>query len=208
MVVAKLDKDKIQEKLENGYMRVRAIVEMVGGPKEYIVKTLKLYIDKISQDRDIIVLKEKYSKPKKVDKLFSLFVEVEMLVKDAKTLAFFCFDYMPASIEIMEPNTFIYKAADFAAFFNDMQARLHRLDYVIKELTAKTKVLERNAGLLLRNNIITLLKEKDKKLEEMAGETGIPAEQLKPFLTKLANEGWLKEEGNKYILLKKRLKKA
>ncbi|PIN86430.1 hypothetical protein COV19_04700 [Candidatus Woesearchaeota archaeon CG10_big_fil_rev_8_21_14_0_10_44_13] len=199
----KLSKEEISDKIEQGYMRVRTIVEMMGAPKDYIVKTLKMYVDKIGQDKDIILLSEKYAKPKKQEELFSLFVELEILVKNASTLAFFCFDYMPSSIEIMEPQTFSYKAPDFAAFFNDMQARLHRLDMVIKNLTAKTTVLERNAGLLLRNNILIVLKEKDKDLNELSRSSGIPQQQLVPFLEKLISEGWLKEKKGKYSRAKK-----
>lgn len=194
----KLSKEEISEKIEEGFMRVRAIVEMLGAPKEYIVKTLKTYVKKIGENKETIVLKEKYAKPRKQEKLFSIFVELEMLVKDASTLAFFCFDYMPASIEIIEPEKFTYNARDFANFFNDMQARLHRLDMVIKNLTAKASVLEKNAGLLLRNNLLILLKEKDKGLDELAKGSGIPPRQLAPFLERLIREGWIKEKKGKY----------
>ncbi|MFO8015829.1 MAG: hypothetical protein R6U32_01860 [Candidatus Woesearchaeota archaeon] len=194
----KLSKHEIEEKIDQGFIRVRTVVEMLGAPKEYISRTLKDYIKKLDEKKDIILLKEKYAKPKKRDKLFSVFADIEMLVKDASTLAFFCFDYMPSSIEIAEPEKFTYNASDFAAFFNDMQERLHRLDMVIKNLNAKTKVLEKNASLLLRNSILILLKEKDKTLKELSNGTGIPEDQLKPFLEKLIKEGWVEKRKSRY----------
>lgn len=195
-------KEEISEKIEQGYIRFRAIVEMLGAPKEYIIKTLKGYVRKMEENKDLVVLDEKYAKPKKQDKLFSTFVDIEMLAKNASAIAFFCFDYMPSSIEIIEPEKFVYNAADFAAFFNDMQARLHRLDMVMKNLNAKATMLERNAGLLLRNNLLILLKEKDRSLDELSKGSGIPPEQLKGFLEKLIREGWIKEAKNKYKRLK------
>lgn len=202
-MLKKLSKEEIQERIEQGFLRVRVVIEMLGAPKEYIIKTLKDYVVHIDENKDIIMLAEKYAKPKKQGKLFSTFVELEMLVKNASTLAFFCFDYMPSSIEILEPERFTYNARDFAAFFNDMQARLHRLDMVIKNLSAKTKVLETNAGLLLRNNLLILLKEKDKDLNELSRGSGIPQQQLVPFLEKLIKEGWIKEKKGKYSSAKK-----
>lgn len=184
--------------MERGFLKVSTIIEMLGAPKEYITSTLKAYVGRIGQDKDIVLLKERYAPAKKHEKLFSTFVELDMLVKDASTLAFFCFDYMPSSIEIIEPERITYRAADFAAFFNDMQTRLHKLDMVIKNLNAKEKMLEKNAGLLLRNSLLILLKEKDKRLEELSKGVGIPGEQLKPFMDRLINEGWVKESKGKY----------
>ncbi len=205
----KPDNDKralISEKLEKGQIRCTAIVEMMGAPKDYLSKTLKLYVDKLKQNPNITLLREDYARPKKQDKLYTTFVELEMMVKDASELAFFCFDYMPSSIEIIEPEKFHYNAQDFASFFNDMMARLHKLDAHIKGLKAKSKNLERNAGLLLRNNILLSLKEKEKSAEDISKNTGIPPEQLSPFLEKLIREGWIEKKKDKYSI-KKGLKK-
>ncbi|MFC1732739.1 hypothetical protein ACFL6I_20760 [candidate division KSB1 bacterium] len=194
----KLAKEEIEEKIEQGFLRVRTVIEMLGAPKDYLTKTLRMYMKKIDQNKDIILLKEKYAKPKKQEEMFSTFVEVDMLVRNASTLAFFCFDYMPASIEITDPEKFTYNAVDFAAFFNDMLARLHKLDMVIKNLNAKTENLEKNAGLLLRNNLLILMKEEDKSLKELSKGSGIPPDQLERFLEKLIREGWIKEKKDKY----------
>jgi hypothetical protein len=207
MVKKKLDKkmqELVSEKLDRGYIRCSSIIEMMGAPKEYLTKTLKSYMEKLKQNNNILIIEERYAKPKKQEKLFTTFVEIEFLAKDASELAFFCFDYMPSSIEIIEPEKFTYQAPDFAAFFNDMVARLHRLDTHIKTMKARTQNLERNAALILRNNVMIVLKyEKDAGLEDIAKKTGIPAQQLSPFLEKLIREGWIKRDKNKYSLKKK-----
>lgn len=194
----KLGKEEISEKIEEGHMKVRVIIEMFGAPKEYLTKTLRGYVKKIDEDREIIVLREKYAKPKKHEGMFSTFVDLEMLVKNASTLAFFCFDYMPSSIEILQPEKFVYNAGDFADFFNDMQTRLHTLDMAMKNLRAKASMLEKNAGLLLRNNLLINLRDGDKSLEELSRGCGVPPKQLVPFLGKLMKEGWIKEKKGKY----------
>jgi hypothetical protein len=194
----KAKKELIEEKLERGYIRFSAIIEMMGAPKEHLSNSFKGYIEKLKENKNIIVIKEHIAKPKKKDRLFVMYVELELLAKDASELVFFCFDYMPSSIEIIEPEQFQYRATDFAAFLNDMQARMHTIDSQLKMLKAKSSNLERNAALLLRNNILIVLKEKDKSIEELAKDTGIPALQLSPFLEKLISEGWLKRVKDKY----------
>lgn len=191
-------KELIEEKLEKGYIRFSTIIEMMGAPKEHLSKSFRSYIEKLRENRNITILKEHFAKPKKKDNLFVMYVELELLAKDASEMVFFCFDYMPSSIEIIEPEKFSYRAADFAAFMNDMQARMHTIDAQLKTLKAKSINLERNAGLLLRNNILIVLKEKDKNLEELAKNTGIPPLQLSPFLEKLISEGWIKRVKDKY----------
>lgn len=195
----KSKKSLINEKLDQGFIHCRTIVEMLGAPREYIVETLKFYVEKIKQSDKVVVLNTDFSKPKKEDKLFHIYVEIEMLVKDASELAFFCFDYMPSSIEIIQPDTFSYRAANFSSFFNDLQGRLHNLDMLAKNLVAENKNLKKNAGALLRNLVILTLKFKgDMNVGEISKNVGIPPEQLKPFLEKHIKEGHLRKEGDIY----------
>ena len=193
----------IKEKLEEGYIHCDIIIEILGAPKEHVVNTIKAYVEKIKKVKDMEVLKEKFAKPKKQKELFSTFVELEMLFKDASTLAFFCFDYMPSSIEIIDPEKFVYSARDFSAFFNDLQMRLHNLDMVVKNVMSENKLIKRNAMILLRNNIVINLKQKETNLKELSETTGIPGKQLEPILEKLIKQGVVKKEKKKYSLTKK-----
>src|SRR3989338_2455274 len=172
-------KDILREKLERGYIHCRTIIEILGAPKEHVMNTIKAYVDKIRADDQYIILQEEYSEPKEVEKMFTQFVELEILAKDASAIAFFCFDYMPSSIEIIEPETFIYRAADFSSFFNDLQALLHKMDRFVKEFAAQQKNLLRNSNLLLRNNILIVLTYKGPlDFVELSRRIGIPESQL------------------------------
>ncbi|MFC1753144.1 hypothetical protein ACFL96_07080 [Thermoproteota archaeon] len=203
MAKKKLDKktaEKVSDLLDKGYLRCTAIVEMMGSPKEYLSKTMKNYVERLKQNKKLFIVNAKFAKPKKHETMFTSFVEIEMLVKNAAELVFFCFDGMPSSIEIIEPESIKYDTTEFAGFLNDMVARMHRLDAHIKTIKAKASLLEKNAGLLLRNNVMIVLKDGEKDIEEVGKNVGIPGDQLNPFLEKLISEGWIKKTKDKYSL--------
>lgn len=196
--MAKEETVDIREKLDEGWIHGRVIIEMLGAPQDYVEKTLHLYVEKIKKEKEYLVLKEAFEKPEKRDDLFAVFVELEMLAKDASALVFFCFDYMPSSIEIIAPQQFTYRAADFTDFFNDLQARLHKMDMITKNMRAENRMLQINASRLLRNMIIVSLREKDKDLSLLAKNIGIPEKQLKPILENLVKDKHIKKKGKLY----------
>src|SRR3989344_8467763 len=198
-----LSKEEVSRFLEKGFIHARAIIEMAGAPKEHLAEKLTKYINFIKKAENVKLAKIYIAKPKKNkkdDKLFVIYAELEILAKNASALAFFCFDYMPSSIEIISPAQLQYRGSDFASFFNDMLERIYRLDLVMKNLKAKSAMLEKNAGALLRNNVILCLKDREKDLAELSKNTGIPENQLTPFLDKIEKENWIKKKNNKYAI--------
>src|SRR3989338_2726967 len=91
-------------------IRCRAILEVLGKPKEHVEKTIKLLVEKVKEDPEISVLNERYSEITPQEKtMFSIYVELEMVVKGITTLTGFCFDFMPSSLEIEKPEQLILK---------------------------------------------------------------------------------------------------
>ena len=195
-----LSKKDIKEKIAEGYLLVRVILEVVGGPKEHVDSVIKQQVDAMKAEKTLIMLESELHEAEPQEALFIGFAELEFLIKSAKDLAYFCFDYMPSSIEIIEPENFTYKAADFTNFFNDLQAKLHQLNGIVKNALAENKILSKNAALLLRNNIIISLKEKNKDISTLSKNVGIPQDQLKPFLEKIIQEGYIKKQGELYCI--------
>ena len=106
--------------------------------------------------------------------------------------------------ELVEPEKFTFHAGDFSTLFNDLQAKLHTLDVMVKNTSAKNKILETNATLLLRNNILICLKHSEGLTQdELSKATGIPEDQLKPFLEKLIVQNLVEDKDKKYKLVKK-----
>ncbi len=182
---------------------VRAIIQMMGAPKKHIEDTLKLYVDKIKEEhKGITVLKDYTSKAekKKGSKLFNVFSELEFEVQGVEELVWFCFDYMPASVEIMEPESLVYSSHEFTDFLNDLQGRLHKVDMVIKNLSAENKVVKKNGATLVRNIIMMLLKDGTKDVKTLASNAGMPEKHVLVFLDALLKEGRIKKDKNRYSL--------
>ena len=60
-----------EEKLisEKTHIRCKIIVEILGKPKEHVEKTIRMYVDKVKNDSDVIVLKTDFSKAEEKEKL-------------------------------------------------------------------------------------------------------------------------------------------
>ena len=189
-------------KSEKQHIRCRTIIEILGKPKDHVEKTIKDYVEKIKQDSDLIILKADFSDTKQQDKLWSAFAELEMIIKGIPNLVGFCFDYMPSSLEIIKPDELTLDNKVIANFLNDLQARLHSMDMVIKQLKNENLFLRKNMNNVVKNIIfLTLLKAKLNK-EQLSKVTGINEKELEIFLNKLAKEKAIKKEGEFYCLAK------
>jgi hypothetical protein len=181
----------------------RAIIEMMGSPKKHIEETIRLYVDKIKEDhKDIKILEEYIStaKKQKGNELYNVFAELELEVSGMENLIWFCFDYMPASIEISDPEELQFSCNDFTAFINDFLAKMHKVDMTLKHLAAENQVLGKN-GVTLMKNIITLQLKSGPKTPEMLAEgAGTPVDHVEKFLEAMEHDGKVKKKGKEYVL--------
>ena len=187
---------------EKPKVHARVIIDMMGAPKEHIVQTMELLIKKIDTDDNVTLVEAETAEPIEKESMWSLFSEIEITVKDIQYLIGFCFDYMPSSVEIIKPDKFRFDSLDFAGVLNDVQARLHQIDMILKGINAENKLLKKNGSMLLNNMVLLLLKEGEKDIDALAKGTGIPGDQLKQFLDVLTKGGRIKEIAGKYSLAK------
>ncbi|MBN1156989.1 hypothetical protein JXA85_05200 [Candidatus Woesearchaeota archaeon] len=200
-----MDKDSKKEltrseRIDRGQVYVRAIIEVLGKPKDYVRKTIKELMKGFRESENYEVKKEEVSKPKEIEGMFSMFVELEFWAKSINKLTIFCFDYMPSSLEIIEPQTLRYSAPDLSGFLNDLQAKLHSIDMIVKKIRQENKILSGNIDNILKNFMSYALFGEAKTGEELARIAGIPARNMEAILQKLEAAGHLKKENNKYKL--------
>lgn len=182
-------------------IRCRAILEVLGKPKEHVEKTIKVLVEKVKEDPEISILNEKYAEIRSEAKtMFSTYVELEMIIKGITTLTGFCFDFMPSSIEIEKPEQLTVKNIDISNIFNDMQAKLHNVDMVAKTLKVERDILKRNLNTMISNILTILIKMNKNTIEDLSKFTGINKEELDGHLERLTKEGKIKKEEDIYQL--------
>ena len=188
-----------QELLTKGYLQIRTIIELAGKPKEHIESTLKLFLEKIKKEENMHIISEHIEPTEEKEGIFSTFAELEILCKDLITIAGFCFDYMPSSIEIIKPESLKLEAHHLAEVFNELQAKLHTVDALAKRLTSENQMLKRNLNTSIQNQLLFFLGAKPHTIEELEKLTGIPKEGLTTFLGHLIKQEKIKKQEDKYL---------
>ncbi len=117
-------------------------MEILGSPKDHVENTAKILLDKVKERKEIELLKSFISDTKQVKQFWSCFVEIEIRLENLDKLIGFCFDFMPSSIDILEPSSLEINAREINGFVNDLMARLHRYDMFLKNLRAHAIMLQ------------------------------------------------------------------
>ena len=185
---------------EHAHVRCRTIIEVLGKPKEHVENSINEYVEHIKNDSELVILNEDYSEAKEQGKLWSKFVELDLVIKGTKKLIAFCFEYMPSSIEVVKPEHFAMTSQELSNFLNDLQARLHNVDMVVKQLKAEADFLKLNMNAILHNAVLICLKVSRLNLEQLSQVTGVDKKELEIFVEKLVKENKIKKEGEIYTL--------
>ncbi len=178
-------------------LTVRAIIEMLGAPKEYIELTLKNYVEKLKQEGLQITSVDCVPAEQK-EKFFSVFAELEILFAKPKELLDFCFDSMPSSIEIIEPVNVQMTGAELSDLLNDLQAHLHDTDLYVKNARARQELLDKNAFNVLRNFVKFALRSGPQTCEQLSEVTGINVPELFKILDTMVVQKFVRKKEDLY----------
>ncbi len=136
--------------MEKPAVTIKAIMELMGSPEEHVNKTMDMILGKLKEAKDIEVLSEKVSETTSIEgrPFWSKFVEVELGFKNMDDVTGFCFDFMPSSIEVIDPGSFNFKKEIMDNMWNDLIARLHQYDMLLKNMHAENKVMKKKLGVV------------------------------------------------------------
>ena len=116
---------------------------MLGAPKEHVEETMKKVIEKMKETATVRECNE-FPAEKMEDKpLFSTFTEAEVEFKDIEKVVGFCFDFMPSSVEVIHPTELKMTGPNMNNFLNDILARLHQYDMVLKNVHAQNTLMKK-----------------------------------------------------------------
>ncbi|MBI2507575.1 hypothetical protein HYV89_01345 [Candidatus Woesearchaeota archaeon] len=123
-------------------IKARIIIEILGSPVEHVEKVMSNVMTELEKIK-IKILKKEISEPKKVEKFYSSFAEIEFKCDGLEKLLDICFDFMPSVVEIIEPKEFRFDPKVLEDFLNDLLARLHKHSMVIRNLHAENVLMKK-----------------------------------------------------------------
>ena len=128
-------------------IRAVFILEIIGRPKEHLVQTLDKLIEAMNKEKGVKVIGKKIKDPvglKNNKDFYTTFAEVEIEVEGILQIALLMFKYMPANIEIIEPELIALSNNGFNEIFNELARRLHAYDEMARILQIQTAKLQKD----------------------------------------------------------------
>ncbi len=149
------------------------IVEMAGRPAEHLTTALEKHIGTLNEVKDIAVHSIKVSEPREIDikegdggeKMWTAFTEADFECESFARLSETMFDFMPSSIEVIEPSKLSLDMTEVTDLLNNISGRMHRYDEIAKVLGEKYKQME--AQLQMAKKILTV---RDAEIVELKGK--------------------------------------
>ncbi len=123
-------------------IQAKIVIEILGTPKEHVEETIKKVIENLKKEEGVKLLKEVTYKAEKIKEMWSTFSELDLELEDATKLVGICFDYMPSSVEIIEPLKMNIETTMISELLNDLLARLHKTDMLLRNAIAENQLLK------------------------------------------------------------------
>lgn len=139
--LSKEEQDK-NEKL----IRATIILDIIGIPKEYLVKTLEDLIKSMDEEKGVHVTAKKINEPvlmKNNNKFYTTFAEVDLEVEDILYLSIIMFKYMPAHIEILEPELIALTNTGWTDILSELTRRLHGYEEIARVIQLENAKMQK-----------------------------------------------------------------
>ena len=122
------------------------VLEIIGRPKEHLIQTLEKIIESISQEKGVKLIERKINEPvelKNNKDFYTTFAEIEIEAEEIFQIAILMFKYMPANIEIIEPELLALSNNGWNDILNELARRLHAYDEMARVPKIQTAKLQR-----------------------------------------------------------------
>jgi len=191
--------NELKQKLEQGFIHTNIIFEVAGTPKEFVDNAITKYLKKLEEIEEVIIIKKDIDPAtQSEDKIWVSIGETELLVKGLEMLNWLCLNYMPASIEILGPESMTFKARELTNWLNDLLAKSHEIAHISQQVGQQNKMMLKNINTLLRNTILICIDKGLTNSKEIAKKIGVGIEQLNPLFEAMQKEKTIKKNGENY----------
>jgi hypothetical protein len=161
-------------------VRALMIVEMAGKPAEHLKSTLEKHMDILNGVKGLSVNSIKVSDAKKIEEvggkkipageeMFTAFAEADFEIESFTMLTQVMFDFMPSSVEVIEPANISLTTKDATDLLNNISGRLHRYDEIAKIAGARLQQMIDQF-----KKAREMIDERDAKIKELSSKKSAP----------------------------------
>ncbi|MEK6908601.1 MAG: hypothetical protein AABX23_00940 [Nanoarchaeota archaeon] len=125
-------------------LKAKFIIEILGRPVEHLEKSLSDLIEKLGTEKGVSLLHKEINKAKKVEKtdnLWTAFADIDLSFESLPLFLNIVMTYLPAHVEIYEPDMFKMNAFETNEFANFVVSRLHNYDALAKRMMGEREIL-------------------------------------------------------------------
>jgi membrane protein insertase Oxa1/YidC/SpoIIIJ len=136
-------------------IRSTIILEIIGKPPEHLIETLEEIIKKIDEEKGVRVIDKKINEPilmKDNKEFYTTFAEVNIEVEEISYLAIIMFKYMPAHVEVIEPELIALTNNGWTDILSELTRRLHGYDEIARILQIQNSQMQKKLQELLPKN--------------------------------------------------------
>jgi len=135
-------------------IRATIILEIIGKPQEHLIKTLEDIIKKIGEEKGVEVLNKKINEPvlmKDSKEFYTTFAEVDLEVEEILYLAIIMFRYMPAHVEVVEPELIALTNSGWTDILSELTRRLHSYEEIARVIQFQNSQMKKKFNELTEN---------------------------------------------------------
>ncbi|MBU3907076.1 MAG: hypothetical protein KKA64_02380 [Nanoarchaeota archaeon] len=151
-------------------IRAILIIEVLGKPAEHLTQTLQNLIKNIEEEPKVQVIEQKINEPiliKDQKNFYTSFAEIEVEVEEILYLAVLMFKYMPAHIEIINPELIALTNNGWNDILNELTRRLHGYEEIARIIQAERGILEKRLKEVLSpQQIENLFAKREEEIKE------------------------------------------
>lgn len=128
---------KSSKDIETKGINAVLVLEMIGRPPEHMIETMQKLIKGMDEENGVVVKEKNIKEPvelKEEKGFYTTFAEVEVEVEQIQHLAILMFKYMPAHIEVVEPELIVLTNNGWGDILSELVRRLHAYEEVVRVL--------------------------------------------------------------------------
>jgi len=171
-----------KKSLETHGIKATIILEIIGKPPEHLVETLEGLSKNIDEEKGVVVLGKKINEPilmKDSKEFYTTFAEIEIEVEDILYLAVVMFKYMPAHVEVVEPELIALTNNGWTDILSELTRRLHGYDEIARMMQIQNSQMQKKMDELFSKEKKTEKDSSKEKSEEKVEEKKVSKKKSK-----------------------------